>query len=92
MRARPLQEVRREREERDGWTYGGGGEFARLHDGGWTGYETGPPRYLFPSPEAVRKVLYLAITKASEHWSRPIKDWRAALNHFAIVFGDRVPS
>jgi len=40
----------------------------------------------------LRKVLYLAITKASERWSRPIKDWRAALNHFAIVFGDRVPS
>jgi len=49
-------------------------------------------RGAFPTPDAVRKVLYLAILKASERWSRPIKDWRAALNHFAIVFGDRVPS
>jgi hypothetical protein len=42
-----------EREERDGWTYGGGSEFARLDDDRWTTYEIGPPRYLFPSPEAV---------------------------------------
>jgi putative transposase len=49
-------------------------------------------RGAFPTVDAVRKVLYLAITKASERWSRPIKDWRAALNHFTIVFGDRVPS
>ena len=49
-------------------------------------------RGAFPTADSIRKVLYLAITKASERWSRPIKDWRAALNHFAIVFGDRVPS
>jgi len=49
-------------------------------------------RGAFPTPDAIRKVLYLAILKASERWSRPIKDWRAALNHFAIVFGDMVPS
>lgn len=45
----------------------------------------------FPNPEALRKVLYLAIMKASERWTRPIKDWPAALNHLAIVFPGRVP-
>jgi len=45
----------------------------------------------FPNPEAVRKVLYLAIMKASERWTRPLKDWPAALNHLAIVFPGRVP-
>ena len=45
----------------------------------------------FPNPEAVRKVLYLAIMKASERWTRPIKDWPAALNHLAIAFPGRVP-
>jgi len=45
----------------------------------------------FPNPEAVRKVLYLAIMKASEGWTRPIKDWLAALNHLAIAFPGRVP-
>jgi len=45
----------------------------------------------FPNPEAVRKVLYLAIMKSSERWTRPIKDWPAALNHLAIAFPGRVP-
>ena len=40
---------------------------------------------------AVRKVIYLAIRKASERWTRPLNDWPAALNHFAIVFEGRVP-
>jgi putative transposase len=48
-------------------------------------------RGAFPTPESVRKVLYLAIRKASEHWNRPVQDWVAALNHFAIVFEGRVP-
>lgn len=49
-------------------------------------------RGAFPNPEAVRKVLYLAIMKASERWTRPVQDWPAALNHFALVFPDRVPA
>jgi putative transposase len=49
-------------------------------------------RGAFPNPEAVRKVLYLAIMKASERWSRPVQDWTAALNHCALVFPDRVPA
>ena len=48
-------------------------------------------RGAFPGPDAVRKVLYLAIMKASERWTRPVQDWNAALNHLAIVFPDRVP-
>jgi putative transposase len=49
-------------------------------------------RGAFPNPDSVRKVLYLAILKASERWARPIKDWVAALNHFTIVFEGRVPN
>ncbi len=45
----------------------------------------------FPTPEAVRKVLYLALQRASARWTRPVKDWPAALNHLAIVFEGRVP-
>lgn len=48
-------------------------------------------RGAFPSPEAVRKILYLAITRISKRWKRPIKDWVAALNHFSVVFEGRVP-
>lgn len=49
-------------------------------------------RGAFPNPDSVRKVLYLAILKASERWARPIKDWVAALNHFTIVFEGRIPN
>jgi putative transposase len=49
-------------------------------------------RGAFPGPDAVRKVLYLAMLKASERWTRPVQDWPAALNHFALVFPDRIPA
>ena len=48
-------------------------------------------RGAFPTPEAVRKVLYLAIERASERWTRPVQDWTGALNHLSIVFEGRVP-
>ena len=48
-------------------------------------------RGAFPTPESVKKVLYLAIDRISKRWNRPIRDWVAALNHFSIVFEDRIP-
>lgn len=48
-------------------------------------------RGAFPNPDLVRKVLYLAIMKASEHWARPVRDWVAAVNHFTLAFEGRVP-
>lgn len=48
-------------------------------------------RGAFPTPDSVRKVMYLAMTRASTRWSRPVKDWAAALNHLAVVFEGRVP-
>ena len=45
-----------------------------------------------PTTDSVRKVLYLAIQKASQRWNRPIRDWPAVLNHFTIVFEERVPN
>lgn len=48
-------------------------------------------RGAFPTPDSVRKVLYLAIMKASARWTRPVQDWPAALNHLALVFPGRVP-
>ena len=48
-------------------------------------------RGAFPTPDSVRKVLYLAIAKASERWTRPIPDWTSALNHLSIVFEGRIP-
>lgn len=45
----------------------------------------------FPTENAVMKVLYLAIKGVSKKWTMPIRDWKMALNQFAIRFGDRFP-
>ena len=45
----------------------------------------------FPTHDSVRKVLYLALMKASERWTMPIHDWRNALYHLSLVFPGRVP-
>jgi putative transposase len=45
----------------------------------------------FPNDDAIFKVMYLAIRNASQKWTMPIRDWGAAMNQFAIVFGERVP-
>jgi len=47
-------------------------------------------RQLFPSDDAARKVVYLAIQRASKRWTMPIRNWKAALNHFMIEFEDRL--
>jgi len=45
----------------------------------------------FPTENAVMKVLYLAIKGVSKKWTHPIRDWKSALNQFAIRFADRFP-
>ena len=45
----------------------------------------------FPTEQAVMKVLYLAIKGASKKWTMPIRNWKGALNQFAIRFSDRFP-
>lgn len=44
----------------------------------------------FPSDDAVRKVLYLALRNVAKKWTRPIQNWRQALNQFVILHGERV--
>jgi len=45
----------------------------------------------FPNDDAILKILYLAINRVSKKWTMPIRNWKAALNQFVILFGDRVP-
>lgn len=47
-------------------------------------------RKIFPHDDAAKKVVYLAIMDASKRWSMPIRNWKAALNHFVIVFDGRL--
>ena len=48
-------------------------------------------RGALPSDESVMKLLYLALQRASQKWTRPIANWPGALNRFAIEFEGRVP-
>ena len=45
----------------------------------------------FPNDEAALKLIYLALQNISQKWTMSVKDWKAALNRFAIVFGERLP-
>ncbi len=44
---------------------------------------------VFPDEAAVCRLMYLAMNNIAKKWIRPIKDWRAALSHFAILFPER---
>jgi putative transposase len=46
---------------------------------------------VFPTDESAMKVIYLALNHISKKWTMPIRDWKAALNRFAIEFEDRFP-
>lgn len=45
----------------------------------------------FPNDEAVTKLLYLALNNIARKWTMPIRDWKAALNQFTILFEHRMP-
>jgi putative transposase len=45
----------------------------------------------FPNEEAALKLIYLAPRNMSERWTMPVKDWRAVLNQFSILFDGRLP-
>jgi putative transposase len=45
----------------------------------------------FPNEEAATKLMYLALERAARKWTRPVTDWKAALNRFAILYEDRLP-
>jgi transposase-like protein len=45
---------------------------------------------LFPNDNAALKVIFLATEQAAKKWTMPIRDWKAAINQFMILFPDRV--
>jgi len=44
----------------------------------------------FPNSDSVFKLLYLALRNVNRKWNMPIRDWKMALNHFAIMFEERI--
>lgn len=45
---------------------------------------------MFPSDEAVFKMLYLALQRIAKKWTMPIKDWKPAMNRFMIEFSEDI--
>jgi len=43
----------------------------------------------FPSDEAATKLIWLALRNITAEWSRAAKEWKSAMNQFAIIYGDR---
>ena len=48
-------------------------------------------RSSFPNDDAVLKLLYLALRNIAKKWTMPIREWKAALNRFVIVYENRMP-
>ena len=46
-------------------------------------------RASFPSEEAALKLLYLALKNVARKW-KPSPNWRTALNHFMLLWGERL--
>jgi putative transposase len=49
------------------------------------------PHRSFPTEEAALKVIYLGMQNIAKKWTMPIRDWKSALNRFAIEFEGRFP-
>ena len=47
-------------------------------------------RSAFPNDEAIIKLLYMGLQHVAKKWTQPIRDWKAALNQFVILFGARM--
>jgi putative transposase len=43
----------------------------------------------FPSDEAASKLIWLALHNITADWGRAAKDWKDAMNQFAILYEDR---
>lgn len=44
----------------------------------------------FPNDEAVLKLIFLALQNAQKKWTMPIREWKLALNQFAILFDNNL--
>jgi transposase-like protein len=48
-------------------------------------------RKIYPNEESALKLVFMAIREAARKWTMPIHHWKQALNHFAILYEDRMP-
>jgi putative transposase len=43
----------------------------------------------FPSDDAASKLIWLALRNITANWSRAAREWKLAMNQFAILFEER---
>jgi hypothetical protein len=43
----------------------------------------------FPTDEAATKLIWLALRNITADWKRASKEWKSAMNQFAILYGER---
>jgi putative transposase len=48
-------------------------------------------RKIYPNEDSALKLIYMAIREESQRWTMPVRHWKEALNHFAIMFEGRLP-
>ena len=44
----------------------------------------------FPTDDAVKKSVYLALGEVTRKWNKPIRNWGIILSQFIVKFGDRI--
>jgi hypothetical protein len=47
-------------------------------------------RGAFPNDDSVYRLIYLGLEQISRKWTPPIKNWKTALQQFAILYEDRL--
>jgi putative transposase len=48
-------------------------------------------RKIYPNDQSALKRVFMAIREAAKKWTMPIHHWKQALNHFAVLYEDRMP-
>ncbi len=48
-------------------------------------------RNVFPNDESIYRLIYLGLNHVSKKWTMPIKNWKTALQQFAIFYENRLP-
>lgn len=48
-------------------------------------------RKIYPNDQSALKLVFMAIREAAKKWTMPIHHWKQALNHFAVLYEDRMP-
>jgi len=44
---------------------------------------------IFPTDDAIRKVVFLSVKEITKKWKMPVRDWGFAYSQIVIFFADR---